>query len=114
MYQHMYQLPITLNCSTCLRDYARILNLPNDCIVSKHPPFSCAPCTGGERYHAPDGMSVREWIAALAGMGWRCGACGVLLDVDSVRNLNGAPACARCRGRARMAKLPAAGLTAAA
>jgi hypothetical protein len=114
MHQHMYQLPITLNCSTCLRTYPRVLNLPDDVLVSSPPRFTCSPCNNGQTYHAPAGMTVQAWIAAVAGIGWRCGVCRAPLDPDTVRCLNGAPACARCRGRARKAKLPAVGLTAAA
>lgn len=101
----MYRYPTVLTCSVCLRDYWRVLNLPDDLQVDGPLPFSCANCNHDQhRYGAPDGMATQEWIRRVAAVGWQCSACGRPLNFDTVRHINGAPACSRCRDRAYRSK----------
>lgn len=104
----LYQLPVSLTCGICRRDYWRVLNLPNDLQVDGPLPFSCSNCNHDQRrYGAPEGMPTQDWIRRVAAAGWRCSSCGRPLDFHTVRQIDGAPACSRCRDRAyRSAKLP--------
>lgn len=97
----LYQLPISLTCAVCLRDYWRILNLPDDLQVDGPLPFSCANCNNEQhRYGAPQGMDTQAWIRCVAQAGWRCTRCARAVDFYSVRQLDGQPACSRCRDQA--------------
>jgi len=93
----VYQLPIILWCSICRQDQPRTLNLPDDVSLTGRPHFSCARCNGGERYHAPHGWAATAWVEKVASLGWRCAACNRSLNLETVREYEHLPVCARCR-----------------
>ncbi len=93
-------VPVSVICGLCQRPYEISLRLPADVDVSKPPSFTCRTCSGTARVGAPLGTDRREWIRTCAAAGWKCVVCNREVDFESVTNIDGRPACDRCRWRA--------------